>query len=198
MTALTVLYARRTRLPLAALTTTVTGNLPALDPSATVRLSPPVAVAQKPGTAPPPPPPKPGLPRTLTIPAADLAIAAVEAEFDDPLEVFGWQVVITTAPDGTTHYRLDQLAVPLVAADLDTATHQLKLEVPQLGNLPQLNFDVYGAAGQVGSGCLTFSSNNPKPATISLSVPGQSPPVILVEGYPLALALADGLEPSWP
>jgi len=196
MTALTVLYARRTRLPLAALTTTATGNPPTLDPSATVRLSPPVAVAQTPGTPPPPPPPTPGLPRTLTIPAADLAIAAVDAEFDDPLEVFGWQVVITTAPDGTTHYRLDQLAVPLVAADLDTTHNQLKLEVPQLGNVPQLKFDVYEAAGQVSSGSLTFTANNP--VTISVSVPGQSPPVVLVEGYPLAVALADGNPPPWP
>jgi len=198
MTALIVLYARRTRLPLAALTTAVPGNPPSLDPSVMVRLSPPVAAAQTLGSTGSPTTPSPGKPRTLTISAGDLAIAAVEAEFDDPFEVFGWQVVITTGPDGTTHYRLDQLAVPSVAADLDTVTKKLKLEVPQLGSNLQLKFDVYEADGQVGSGTLTFPSNNPNPATISVSVPGKSPPVVLVEGYPLALALASGIEPAWP
>src|SRR5262245_61718811 len=128
MTALTVLYARRTGLPLAALTTAVPGNPPVLDPSSTVRLSPPVAAAAMVPLTGPPTTPAPGLPRTLTIAAADLAIAAVEAEFDDPLEVFGWQVVTTTAPDGTKRYRLDQLAGPLVGANVDTAANLLTLE----------------------------------------------------------------------
>jgi hypothetical protein len=195
MTALTVLYARRTGLPLAALTTAVPGNLPALDPLATVRLSPPVAAAQMVNLTGPPTTPPPGLPRTLTIAASDLGIAAVEAEFDDPLDVFGWQVVSTPAPDGTTRYRLDQLAGPLVRANLVTATNLLTLEVPQLGNNLQLNFDVYEAAGQLDSGQLTFPSNNPAPATKSVSVPSQSRPIVLVEGYPLALALVDGNVP---
>lgn len=195
MTALTVLYARRTGLPLAALTTTVPGDLPALDPSATVRLSPPVAVAQKLNSV---GPPQPGLPRTFTVPAGDLAIAAVEAEFADPLEVFGWQVVSTTTPDGATHYHLDQLAAPLVAADLDSATNRLTLRVPPLGNLLKLHYDVYGAVGQVSSSILTFSSSNPKPAKTILSVPGQNRLIVLVEGYPLALARVDHNPPQWP
>ena len=119
MTALTVLYTRRTRLPLAALTTAVPGSSASLDPSVTVRLSPPVAAAQQLNPTGPPTTPPTGKPRTFTIAAADLAIATVEAEFDDPLEVFGWQVVITTGPDGTTHYRLDQLAVPSVACSVN-------------------------------------------------------------------------------
>lgn len=195
MTALSVLYARRTRLPLAALTTTVSGNPPSLDPSITVRLSLPVAAAQMVPLTGPPTTPAPGLPRTLTIAASDLAIAAVDAEFDDPLEVFGWQVVTTPAPDGTTRYRLDQLAGPLVRANLVTATKLLRLEVPQLGNNLQLNFDIYDAAGQLDSGQLTFPLNNPAPATKSVSVPSQSRPIVLVEGYPLALALVDGVLP---
>jgi hypothetical protein len=194
MTALSVLYARRTRLPLAALTTTVSGNPPSLDPSITVRLSPPVAAAQTVPLIGPPTTPAPGLPRTLTIAAADLAIAAVDAEFDDPLEVFGWQVVTTPAPDGTTRYRLDQLAGPLVRANVDTA-NLLTLEVPQLGTNLQLNFDVYDAAGQLDSGQLTFPLNNPAPATKSISVPSQSRPIVLVEGYPLALARVNGNVP---
>jgi hypothetical protein len=201
MTAVTVLYARRTRLLLAALTTTVPGDPPSgPDPSSTIRLSPPVTPAQALGGTSAPPPP-PGPPRTLTISAADLAIVAVEAEFDDPLEAFEWQVVITTAPDGTTHYHLDRVAAAQIAAVVNS-TNQLRLEVPPLGPA-QLNFDVYNPAGQVGSSFLTFPPGSTTPAPAALSVPdisvlGNSPLVVLVEGYRLAVALDPGGIPTWP
>ena len=103
MTALTVLYARHTGLPLATLTTIIPGDPPSLDPSATLRLSPPMAAAQ-PLSPNPLKPPSELHPWPLTLQAADLAIATVEAEFDDPVDVFEWQVVTTTTPDGAQHH----------------------------------------------------------------------------------------------
>jgi hypothetical protein len=195
MTALTVLYLKHTRHPLAALTTAVPGAPPSLDPSATLRLSPPVATAQN--FPIPTPPVAPGSVRTrqLTLKGADVAIAVVEAEFDDPLEVFEWRVVTTTAPDGTTQYRLDRMVTVQIGANLQAGT-TLKLEVPRLGGHDQLQYEVHETSGMVASGTLAFPTTASAQAT--LTVPGHDPPVVLVEGYPPAVARKNGAEPDWP
>lgn len=195
MTALTVLYARFTGLPLAALTTTVPGSPPSLTQSATIQLSQLAPTAQKvqvQGELAQNPPPV--HPQPFTVRAADVAIVVVEAEFDDPAEVFKWQVVTTTTPDGAQHFRLDRLATAQFGADLNG--DQFTLKVPRLGNLEQLNYEIYDTSGRVGDGTLKFASLDPK--TVTFTIHAKSPPVVLVQGYPLAVARAAGDDPQWP
>jgi hypothetical protein len=193
VTTLTVLYTRRTSHPLGALTTAVPGDPPSLDPSATVRLSLPLDLAQKvPPTS--PPPAAAVRPQPVALTSGEVAIAVVEAEFDDPAQIFEWRVVTTTAPDGTLQHRLDRLVTVQVGADLDTAAKQLRLRVPRLGNADRLQFEVRELSGVVGSGVLVYPTTAAQSTTIV--VPGQSPPVVLVEGYPAAVARADGNDPG--
>jgi len=172
MTALLVLYAPRTGQTLGAATTTVPGEVPSLDGLASVRVSVPIP---DPANAAPPPPPRP-----LTVARDDLAIALLEAEFEDPLRVFDWRVLVETAPDGTSKPRLDRLATGVVQATRRGTT--LTLVVPRLGNAEVLAYEVRDTGGLIEEGRLRFGPNETtkdRPVT----VPEVDPLVAMVTGY---------------
>ena len=170
MTAMTVLYARQTGHPLGALTTTVPGEPPSLDPSATLQLPVPVT-----GNGPP----------FLTVNGSDLAIAALDADFTDPLDVFGWRVVTTPGPDGQPRSRLDRLATASITAE--RAGTQLTLTVPRLGNTERLAYEVRNEDGLIAGGALLFAPADDA-KEVKLPVPDHGRPLVLVEGYPPTIA----------
>jgi hypothetical protein len=189
MTAMLVLYARRTGQTLGAATTTVSGDVPSLDGLVSVRVSVPIpdppngtVLVPAAAAAPPPPPPPP---RPLIVERDDLSLVQVEAEFDDPLQVFAWRVVVETAPDGTRKPRLDRLATGAVTATR-TAT-DLTFDVPRLGNAQELAFEVRNAAGLLHEGRLVFTVDEPKKSH-TVTVPDEAGPVVMVEGYPPVVA----------
>jgi hypothetical protein len=172
MTALLVLYAPRTGQTLGAVTTTVPGDRPSLDGLTSLRVSVPIPDLTKP-TLPPPP-------RPLTVARDDLAIAQVEAEFDDPLKVFDWRVLVETAPDGTRKPRLDRLSTGVVDATRQGTT--LTLVVPRLGNTETLAFEVRDTSGLIKEGRLTFASGE-NTKTHPVTVPEVDPLAAMVTGY---------------
>jgi hypothetical protein len=181
MTAMLVLYARRTGQTLGAATTAVPGDVPSLDGLVSVQVSVPIPesdgailVAALP----------PLSPRPLTLKREDVSLALLEAEFDDPLQVFAWRVVVETAPDGTRKPRLDRLATGAVTATR-TAT-QLTLVVPRLGTTPELAFEVRNVAGLLLESRLVYADEKPK--TQEVTVPDEAGLVVMVEGYPPVVA----------
>ena len=121
---------------------------------------------------------------------------AVEAEFDDPVEVFEWRVVTTTAADGTPQHHLERLITAQFAAS--ATANSITLKVPRLGNLAELNYQVRAAGGLVRPGVLSFPAGDSDPQQVTQPVSGQRPFVVLVEGYALAIARNGFSVPPWP
>jgi hypothetical protein len=169
VSAMAVLYARRTGHTLGALTTTVPGDPPSLAGAATYRLAVPVPDSGS---------------LVLTLEAEDLAIASLEAEFDDPLEVFGWRVARVPGPDGKPQPRLDRPSsteVDIKRSSQDDA-HTITIDVPRFGSLDRLAYEVRNQDGLVASDALIYA-----PADASKSARFADPGgtlVVLVEGYP--------------
>ena len=92
----------------------------------------------------------------------------------------------TSAPDGTPQYHLDRLVTAQFSASV--TANKLTLEVPRLGNLVELKYEVRETSGLVLPGALSFPLTDPGPQQVILSLSGHSPFVVLVEGYPLAAA----------
>jgi len=197
MTAMTIMYTRRTGHPLAAMVTTVAGEPPSLDPASTVQASVPIPE--------PPPPPPPGgtplvvpaapaapatppepVPRPLVLGSQDVRIAVFDTEFDDPLRVFDWRVVRTTGPDGREQRQLDRPSSGQVTAVRTGA--KLTLTVPRLGNEVQLDYDVYTETGLLASGHVDFAPTDPASKPVTVDVPDAGRPVVLVKGYPAAIS----------
>jgi hypothetical protein len=175
MTAMVVLYVRSLGQPLGALTTTVPGELPPLGQASTFRVTLPI-----PDPASPLDPPRP---RPITVDRGDVRLAAVEAEFDDPLEVFQWRVVTTTGPDGTEQHRLDRLGSrPVTASRQSPGSNVIVVDVPRLGSELQLDYEVRNAAGDKETGRLDFGGTGDTRSGTEL-MPDAEAVVVLVEGY---------------
>jgi hypothetical protein len=180
MSSMVVLYLRTLGQPLGALSTTVPGDLPDLGEAATVRMALPIP---NPGTS------SPSYPRPVTVARNDLAIANLDAEFDDPMDVFEWRVITTQGPDGKERRNLDRLGTGLVTVTRSTSGRDLELNVPKLGNQSQLNFEVRNEAGVKRTGVIIFGSNETK-KKVPVSVPDKSAYLIFVEGYSPTVAPA--------
>jgi hypothetical protein len=179
MTTMAVLYLKQLGLPLGALSTTVPGDPPQLDQAAKFQVGVPVpdplAV----------PAPGPLVPHPVTVEGGELAMAQLEAEFDDPLEVFQWRVVETTGPGTTVQRRLDRVGTGRVIVTGTTSGTELLIDVPRLGSEADLDFQVRNQAGLQASGRIIFGSDNRK--TASAQVPDTGDYVVFVEGYPPAV-----------
>jgi hypothetical protein len=188
MTAMVVLYVRSLGQPLGALSTVVPGEVPPLGQASTFLVALPIADPLSPPTMPPAPPPPlgPPLPRPVTVDRDDVRLAAVEAEFDDPLEVFQWRVVTTTGPDGTEQHRLDRLGSGRVKVTRQgsgtTANREIALEVPRLGSEPELDYEVRNEAGVKKTSKLDFGGTGDTRRDTVL-MPDTEAVVVLVEGY---------------
>jgi hypothetical protein len=179
MTAMVVLYLRSIGQPLGALSTVVPGELPPLGRASTLRLALPIPTTPQLPTDPLGPP----LPRPLTIEGNDVRLAAVEAEFNDPREVFQWRVLTTTGPDGKEQHRLDRLGSGRVKASRQaTGSNVIELEVPQLASDLQLDYEVRNEAGTKKTGRLNFRATDDK-KTDTVPMPDDEAVVVLVEGY---------------
>ena len=177
MSSMTVIYLRKLGQPLGALSTTVPGDPPALGQATTLRVAVPVPDPAAPG---------PPLPRPITVGRDDLAIATLEAEFDDPLDVFQWRVVTTQGPDGTEQHHLDRLGTGLVTVTGTSSGLDLLIDVPKLGNELQLDFEVRNQAGMSHTGVLVFGSTDTR-RTAAVKVPDAGVYVVFVEGFPPAV-----------
>ena len=180
MTAMVVLYVRSVGQPLGALSTVVPGELPPLGPASTLRVTLPIP------DPPPAPVLDPPLPRPIAVDPKDVRLAAVEAEFDDPLEVFQWRVVTTTGPDGTEQHRLDRLGSGRVTVTRQgsgtNANRVIVLTVPRLGSELQLDYEVRNEAGFTRDGRLDFGRTG-NTRTDRVLMPDTGAVVVLVEGY---------------
>jgi hypothetical protein len=173
MSSLAVLYLPRLGQPLAALSTTVLGDPPALVTGATtLRIAVPL-----------PDPPFSGslIPRPITVARNNLAIAQVDTEFEDPLEVFQWRVVTSQDPDGTQHQSLERLGGRDATVGT-TSGLDLLVDVPRLGNHEELAFEVRNEAGMSILGTLVFGSETRKTAPVN--VPQSGDWLVFIEGYP--------------
>ncbi len=177
MTAMTVLYLSKLGQPLGALSTTVAGDPPPLGQASTFRVTVPVP---EPLAAPPPGPP---VPHPITVGRGAVALAVLEAEFDDPLEVFQWRVVTTPGPGTTVQHRLDRLGTGRVTATGTTSDLDLLIDVPKLGNELELDLEVRNEAGVLRSEKLVFGTNDAR-KTATVRVPDAGDYVVLVKGYP--------------
>lgn len=180
MTALAVLYLKSIGQPLGALSTTVPGgDPPSLSPAPTLRVALPIPK--------PPNPPGSPVPRPITVKRGDVALVEVEADFDDPLEVFQWRLVTTTGPDGKDQHRLDRLGagqVEVTRQRLGTPPNsklRLKIKVPKLGSETALDLEVRDDAGQLTTRRLVFKSNDPEQTQVV--VDDGIDHVVLVQGY---------------
>jgi hypothetical protein len=163
MTAMVVLYTRRTGHPLGALATAVPGDLPTLEAAGSYRLQVPIGTVSHP----------------IAVEGTDLAIASLEAEFDDPIDVFGWRVATAPGPDGQPQPRLDQPAASAVLTI--TRGPGATITAPRFGSLDRLAFEVRNEQGLVDSGRLTFAPTDTTKAA-PITDPGGTV-VVLVEGY---------------
>jgi hypothetical protein len=169
-----VLYLRELGQPLAALSTTVPGDPPTLAQGATtLRMAVPL---------PDPPFSGPLLPRPITVARNNLAVAQVDAEFEDPLEVFQWRVVTRQAPDGTQRQSLERLGGRDATVGT-TSGLDLLIDVPRLGNQQELAFEVRNEAGLSILGTLVFGTNETR-KTAPVNVPQTGDWLVFIEGYP--------------
>jgi hypothetical protein len=166
-----VLYLRNLGQPLGALTTTVPSDLPEIGDIATL----PVAVLL-PSTSGPSLVP-------ITVARNDLAIARLDAEFDNPLDVFGWRVITSQGVDGKEQRRLDRLGTGSVTVTGSKFGPSLQITVPKLGNESQLNFEVRNGAGVKQDGVINFPTNNAETVPVSVPQTPNSQYVVLVQGY---------------
>jgi hypothetical protein len=165
MTAMVVLYTRRTGHPLGALATAVPGDPPSLEAADSYRLQVPIGTVTRP----------------ITVERADLAVASLEAEFNDPIAVFGWRVATAPGPDGKPQPRLDRPSSGAVGTITRGAA--ATITVPRFGSLERLAFEVRNKDRLVDSGRLTFApADNEKLVPFTDPDPTE-PIVVLVEGY---------------
>jgi len=178
MTDMAVLYLKQLGLPLGALSTTVPGDPPQLDPTITFHISVPIPDPQAASGS--------GAPilHLITASGGDLAMAAVQAEFADPLEVFGWRVVQVQGPGTTVQRRLDRLSTGRVTVGGTTSGTELRLllDVPKLGNEQDLEFQVASKDGLRPSEHIVFGSTETS-KTASVQLPDRDDYVVFVEGY---------------
>jgi hypothetical protein len=173
MSSMLVLYLRRLGQPLGALATTVPSDPPDLGEIATLRVAVPLPDRQSPGEL---------IPTPITVARDDLAVANVDAEFDDPLEVPKWRVITSKAPDGTEQRQLERFGAGSVLVTPDTSEGSVTIDVPKLGNNVRLEFQVRSPAGTTVSGALDFGPNDAaKSATVPVLEPDNC--VVFVEGY---------------
>ena len=188
MTTMAVLYLRHLGQPLGAMSTTIPGDLPPLDQTSKLRVGVP-ALASLAGPA-----PGPLVPHPITVEGGELAIAQLEAEFDDPLEVFQWRVVETTGPGTTVQRRLDRLGTGRVILTGTTSGPELLLDVPKLGSETKLDYEVRSLAGLHLKSHLDFGTNARE--TTPVQVPDMGDWVVLVKGYapaaPIRLSITRG------
>jgi hypothetical protein len=165
MTAMVVLYTRRTGHTLGAVATAVPGDPPSLEAADSYRLQLLIGTVSHP----------------ITVERADLAVASLEAEFDDPTEVFGWRVATAPGPDGQPQPRLDRPSSTPFALQPPPPTATRTIVVDRFGSLNRLAYEVRNEDRVVASGALEFA-----PADTSKSATFANPGgrfVILVEGY---------------
>jgi hypothetical protein len=174
MTSMAILYLRKLGQPLGALSTTVPGDPPVLGPASTQRVAVPVPDPSAAG---------PSIPRPVTFERDDLAVVVLEAEFDDPLDVFQWRVVTTQGTDGSEQHHLDRLGTGKVIATGTSSGLDLLLDVPKLGDEARLDFEVRNQVGVTRSGTLVFGANDTRQKT-NVNVPDTGVYVVFVEGYP--------------
>jgi hypothetical protein len=176
MSALTVLYLRTLGHPLGALSTTVAGELPALG-QADLRVA--VPVSDWPGQ-------NLAIPRSFVVAPGDLAIVAVEAEFDEPPDVFAWRVVTTRNPDNTEQHHLERVGTGTVVATCTSPGGSLLLDVPRFGNESRLQFRMIEPDGETVSGVLDFANGDTR-KIVAITIPNSSTAVAFVERYPPAI-----------
>ena len=178
MTDMAVLYLRELGQPLGALSTTVPGDPPPLDQAVIFHVSVPIPDPQAASGS--------GSPvlHPITAAGGDLAMAAVQAEFNDPLEVFGWRVVQTQAPSTTVQHRLDRLSTGRVTVGGTTSGTELLLllDVPKLGNEQDLEFRVASKDGLRPREHIVFGPVETS-KTASVQLPDRDDYVVFVEGY---------------
>jgi hypothetical protein len=176
MTDMAVLYLKQLGLPLGALSTTVPGDPPPLDEAVIFHVSVPIP---DPLAA-----PSSGAPvlHPITAAGGDLAMAAVQAEFDDPLEIFGWRVVQTQGPGTTVQHRLDRLSTGRVTVGGTTSGTELLLDVPKLGNEQDLEFRVASKDGLRPREHIVFGPTETS-KTAQVPLPDRGDYVVFVEGY---------------
>jgi hypothetical protein len=168
MTAMAVLSTRRTGHTLGALVTAVPGDPPSLEAVDSYRLQLLIG----------------NVSHALTVERADLAVASLEAEFDDPTEVFGWRVATAPGPDGRPQPRLDRPSSTAVTITRGTAAAPPgTITVPRFGSLERLAFEVRNKDGLVDSGALTFASTDTTKSAPFTDPDPTAPIVVLVEGY---------------
>lgn len=164
MSAMMVLYTRRTGQTLGALATAVPGDPPSLEAADSYRLQVLVGTVTHP----------------ITVERTDLAVASLEAEFDDPLAVFGWRVATAIGPDGKPQPRLDLPSGTAIGAiTRGGATGTIK--VPRFGSLERLAFEIRNEDGLVDSGRLTFAPADTEQSATFTDPSGDI--IVLVEGY---------------
>jgi hypothetical protein len=189
MTTMAVLYLSKLGQPLGALSTTLPGDPPQLAPTSTLRVAVPV-----PDPLAGPPPILPIL-HSITVGSGDVAVAMVEAEFDDPLEVFQWRVVTTPGPGTTVQHRLDRVGTGQVTVTGTTSSPELLLDVPKLGNELELYLEIRNEAGELHSERLVFGTNDTSKTT-TVRVDDIGDYVVLVKGYapvvPVRLSVTRG------
>ena len=173
MSSMVVLYLRGLGQPLGALTTTVPSDLPEIGDIATVRVAVPILDSS--GQASPIP---------ITVARNDLAIARLDAEFDDPQDVFGWRVITSQGVDGREQRRLDRLGTGSVTVTGNKfGGGSLQIDVPKLGNESRLSFEVRNGAGVKQDGVINFPSNNTETVHVSVPKTTNIQYVVLVQGY---------------
>lgn len=189
MTSMAVLYLSDSGQPLGAASTTVPGDLPPLDKASRLRVGVPVPVSLA------APPPAPLVPHPITVEGNELALAQLEAEFDDPLEVFHWRVVETPRPGTTVDRRLDRLGAGRVILTGTTSGPDLLLDVPRLGSELRLDYEVRSQAGLHLKTHLDFGATDAR-KTAPVLVPDMGDWVVLVKGYgpaaPVRLSITRG------
>jgi hypothetical protein len=190
MTTMAVLYLRDLGQPLGAMSTTIPGDLPPLDQTSELRVGVP-ALASLAG-----PTPGPLIPHPITVEGSELAVAQLETEFDDPLEVFQWRVVETPGPGTTVERRLERLGTGRVILTGTTSGPQLLLDVPRLGSQTKLDYEVRSLAGLHLRGNLDFGGTSDARMKVPVPVPDMSDWVVLVKGYapaaPIRLRITRG------
>jgi hypothetical protein len=179
MSSMLVLYLRRLGQPLGALATTVPSDPPDLGEIATVRVAVPLPDRQSPGEL---------IPTPITVARDDLAVANVDAEFDDPLEVAKWRIITSKAPDGTEQRQLERFGTGSVRVTPDSSEGPVTIIVPKLGNNARLEFEVRSQAGTTISGALDFGPNDAT-QTATVPIPDPDDCVVFVQGYLPAVPL---------
>ncbi|MEU4689799.1 hypothetical protein [Actinoplanes sp. NPDC023714] len=164
MTSMTVVYVKETGHAIGALVT-VPVAVPALPPQLVLD----VAITSG-GPA-------------LAFPAAQLLTAVVDAEFDDPLAVFGWRVTSLTGPDGTSRPVLSRLVSDVTVAEVGS---KIEITVPRMGSagvVEQPRYEVRARSGLITDGVVRIPADKPSgKATATGTFPAETL-IVLVAGY---------------